>query len=171
MAGLQTQGNKVCLIHPGCMSLMNCSSIQEDSTSLMKVRGRVPRSVQDGGSVRGLQGRMEPVSPTLKTMSSKTVPSLAAEKGDVFNLFHNRINLKHLQPLSGMYSSQAEEQTSGLDFIRPSGSRQKHRTPIFLPCFPPLILAPSAPHFLPSLTSLPWSCFEFAFCRAACQAS
>lgn len=37
-------------------------------------------------------------------------------QGKVFNLFHNRIHLKHLKPLSVLHLSQAEEQASGMDF-------------------------------------------------------
>lgn len=79
--------------------------------------------------------------------SLKNFP-LSIRKASFFNLFHNRIHLKHLQPLSVPHLSQAEEQASGMDFIKQSGAAQEPRK-----LSPPLLFSLTSvfltPDFLP----------------------
>lgn len=69
---------------------------------------------------------------------------LSLRKASFFNLFHNRIHLKHLQPLSVPHLSQAEEQASGMDFIKQSGAAQEPRK-----LSPPLLFSPTSVFLTP----------------------
>lgn len=146
----------MCLIHPPvCNEVREANSVHrfnfitagEGSLRLTIQKRRNERETGAGWELHHL------LSNTLK------LPLLYTQ-GKVFNLFHNRIHLKHLWPLSVPHLSQAEEQASGMDFIKQSGATEEHRKLPSSPFFFILILVfltldfiCHSQFFIPSLTS------------------
>lgn len=117
---------------------MKCGRLiqRTDLTSLLQVRGEPWSYYTEKERNNGnLASNGDCITYFQKLRSLKLSPFYT--QGKVFNLFHNRIHLKHLQPLSVPHLSQAGEQASGMDFIKQSGATQEPRK--LSPPPPPLL--------------------------------